>query len=53
MINFMYIQICWAYWRFNAVQEDGKTVRDETGNGFDAISTTTSIQWIDNVKCPF
>lgn len=42
-----------AYWRFNAVQEDGKTVRDETGNGFDAISTTTGIQWIDNVKCPF
>lgn len=42
-----------AYWRFNAVQEDGKTVRDETGNGFDAIATTTNIQWIDNVKCPF
>lgn len=42
-----------AYWRFNSVQEDGVTVRDETGNGFDAKSTTSNIQWIDNVKCPF
>lgn len=41
-----------AYWRFNAVQEDGKTVRDETGNGFDAIAHG-SFTWIENVKCPF
>lgn len=42
-----------AYWRFNTVQEDGKTVRDETGNGFDAVSLNSNIQWINNVKCPF
>ena len=42
-----------AYWRFNAVQEDGITVRDETGNGFDAKASSSSIQWIDNVRCPF
>lgn len=41
-----------AYWRFNEVQEDGKTVRDETGNGFDAIARG-SFTWIDEVKCPF
>lgn len=41
-----------AYWRFNEVQEDGKTVRDETGNGFDAIAHG-SFTWIDNVKCPY
>lgn len=41
-----------AYWRFNAVQEDGVTVRDETGNGFDAIAHG-SFTWIENVKCPF
>lgn len=42
-----------AYWRFNSVQQDGKTVHDETGNGFDAISSSSYIQWLDNVKCPF
>lgn len=41
-----------AYWRFNQVQEDGKTVRDETGNGFDAIAHG-SFTWIENVRCPF
>lgn len=41
-----------AYWRFNEVQEDGMTVRDETGNGFDAIARG-SFTWIDKVKCPF
>lgn len=40
-----------AYWRFNEVQEDGR-VRDETGNGFDAIPHG-SYTWIENVKCPF
>ena len=42
-----------AYWRFNAVQEDGVTVRDETGNGFDAIAENKMFTWIDNVRCPF
>lgn len=42
-----------AYWRFNAVQEDGVTVRDETGNGFDAIAENKAFTWIENVKCPF
>lgn len=40
-----------AYWRFNEVQEDG-SVRDETGNGFNAIPRG-SYTWIENVKCPF
>lgn len=40
-----------AYWRFNAV-EDG-VVKDETGNGFDAIPESNSFTWIENVKCPF
>lgn len=40
-----------AYWRFNSI-EDG-VVRDETGNGFDAIPETTAYTWIENVKCPF
>jgi hypothetical protein len=40
-----------AYWRFNAVQEDGR-VLDETGNGFDAIPHG-SYTWIENVKCPY
>lgn len=40
-----------AYWRFNAV-EDG-AVRDETGNGFDAIPENKAYTWIENVKCPF
>ena len=42
-----------AYWRFNAVQDDGVTVRDETGNGFDAIAENKVFTWIENVKCPF
>lgn len=42
-----------AYWRFNAVQDDGVTVRDETGNGFDAIAENQVFTWIENVKCPF
>lgn len=41
-----------AYWRFNAVQEDGR-VLDETGNGFDAIPDNRSYTWIENVKCPY
>lgn len=41
-----------ACWRFNQIQEDGKTVRDETGNGFDAIANNTRFTWIENVKCP-
>lgn len=41
-----------AYWRFNAVQEDGKTIRDETGNGFDAISEIPYVFFIDDVRCP-
>lgn len=40
-----------AYWRFNEIQEDG-SVRDETGNGFNAIPRG-SYTWIENVKCPF
>lgn len=40
-----------AYWRFNAI-EDG-VVRDETGNGFDAVPENTSFTWIESVKCPF
>lgn len=40
-----------AYWRFNEVQEDDKTVRDETGNGFDAIAHG-SFTWIEGVRCP-
>lgn len=40
-----------AYWRFNAI-EDG-VVRDETGNGFDAVPENNSYTWIENVKCPF
>lgn len=40
-----------AYWRFNAVQEDGR-VLDETGNGFDAIPHG-SYTWIENVRCPY
>ena len=42
-----------AYWRFNAVQDDGVTVRDETGNGFDDIAENKVLTWIENVKCPF
>ncbi|WP_195629459.1 DUF1735 and LamG domain-containing protein [Bacteroides finegoldii] len=42
-----------AYWRFNAVQDDGVTVHDETGNGFDAIAENKVFTWIENVKCPF
>lgn len=41
-----------AYWRFNAVQEDGKTVKDETGNGFDAIAHG-SFSWVEGIKCPY
>lgn len=41
-----------AYWRFNAVQEDGR-VLDETGNGFDAYPDNKSYSWIENVKCPY
>lgn len=40
-----------AYWRFNAI-EDG-VVRDETGNGFDAVPENNAYTWIENVKCPF
>lgn len=41
-----------GYWRFNELQEDGKTVRDETGNGFDAVCNRGGISFIDSVKCP-
>jgi len=41
-----------AYWRFNEMQEDGVTVRDETGNGFDAVRNGTTFSWIENIKCP-
>lgn len=41
-----------AYWHFNAVQEDGVTVRDETGNGFDAIGNNNKFTWVENVQCP-
>lgn len=41
-----------AYWRFNAIDDNGN-VRDETGNGFDAIPENSSYTWIENVKCPF
>lgn len=40
-----------AYWRFNSI-EDG-VVRDETGNGFDAVPENSAYTWIENVKCPF
>ena len=39
-----------GYWRFNAV-EDG-VVRDETGNGFDAVPENNSYTWIEGVRCP-
>lgn len=41
-----------AYWKFNTIQEDGKTVRDETGNGFDAIANSNRFTWVEKVKCP-
>lgn len=41
-----------AYWHFNTVQEDGLTVRDETGNGFDAVANNETFTWEENVKCP-
>ena len=41
-----------AYWHFNTVQEDGVTVRDETGNGFDAVANNKNYTWVENVKCP-
>lgn len=40
-----------AYWRCDHIQEDG-TVRDETGNGFDA-KADSGIGLLDNVRCPF
>lgn len=44
-----------AYWKFNALQEDGDQiwVHDETGNGFDAYANNGSYTWIENVKCPY
>ncbi len=41
-----------AYWRFNGEVQDNGTVRDETGHGYDATPYTT-IQWMENQKCPF
>lgn len=41
-----------AYWRFNELQDDGVTVRDVTGNGFDLKKMGTTWKWIEDVKCP-
>lgn len=41
-----------AYWKFNTFQEDGATVRDETGNGFDAKLFGSGYTWVENVRCP-
>jgi hypothetical protein len=40
-----------AYWRFNGESQEGK-IMDLTGHGHDAVATGT-INWIDNVRCPF
>ena len=41
-----------AYWRFNELQDDGVTIRDVTGNGFDLKRTGRTWKWIEDVKCP-
>lgn len=41
-----------AYWRFNELQDDGVTVRDVTGNGFDLKKMGSTLTWIEDVKCP-
>lgn len=41
-----------AWWRMNAVQEDG-SVKDETGHGYDAKPYIRSpITWVENLQCP-
>lgn len=38
-----------AYWKFNGAE--GRVVRDETGNGYDA-NAATDIKFMDHVRCP-
>ena len=40
-----------GYWRLDEVQSDGLTVKDLTGNGFDAVANSNSITWVD-FECP-
>lgn len=40
-----------AYWRLDE-SEDGSTVKDLTGHGYDAVSSKGSITWFENIKCP-
>lgn len=39
-----------AYWRIGEA-EDGRTVVDMTGHGYDAVSSS-DIVWVEGVKCP-
>jgi hypothetical protein len=41
-----------AYWRFNGADQDDTTIKDLTGHGHDAISSSP-IRWVENQKCPF
>lgn len=38
-----------AYWKFDK-SDDGKVIKDLTGNGRDAIATN-NIKWVEGVKC--
>lgn len=38
-----------AYWKFNE-SNDGRTIKDLTGNGRDAIASN-NIEWVQGVKC--
>ena len=40
-----------AYWRLDT-SDDGRTVKDLSGNGYDAVSSKGSITWVENIKCP-
>lgn len=54
--------VCWvnplsegllAYWRFNQADPDNaKRVTDLTGNGYDAVYTTTTLKFTEGVRCP-
>lgn len=54
--------VCWvdplseglvAYWRFNqADAENSKKVTDLTGNGYNAVYTTTTLKFVEGVRCP-
>lgn len=43
-----------AYWKFNSWKDDANKniVIDYTGHGYDAVTRSSSISWMEGVRCP-